>query len=118
MPKKKLTKQDIIASDAVNILFTVIITFCFIACAVVSIFIVVCGCIYLVKAFSFDGDKVIKALTLAVLMLLSSALFIYLDIRIFKTVKLSLSNYVKERQTMLDEINSEANTDSNDTPNS
>ena len=33
MEKKKLTKQDITASDAVYIIFTVVIAFCFVACA-------------------------------------------------------------------------------------
>lgn len=100
--KKKLTKNDIIASDALYIVFTIVIAFCFVACAVVSIFMIVCGCIYLVKAFSLD--ETFKVLLLTVLMLLSAALFVYLDIRIFVTVKNSITEYLTERKEILQDL--------------
>ena len=107
MEKKKLTKQDITASDAVYIIFTVVIAFCFVACAVVSLFLIVSGCVWLVKAFSLESGEIFKALLLDVLMLLSSALFVYLDIRIFKTVKSSIETYLTERKDILEDIEKE-----------
>lgn len=103
MEKKKLTKQDIMASDAVYIVFSIVIAFCFIACAVVSIFLIVSSCIWIVKSFSLD-EGTIKALALSVLMLLSSALFVWLDYRIFITVKSSITSYLKERKEILQDI--------------
>ena len=102
--KKNLTKKDITATDAVYIIFTVIIGFCFIACAVVSLFLIICGCIWLVKSFSLESSKIFKALALDVLMLLSSALFVWLDVRIFFTVKNSISDYLVERKEILSNI--------------
>ena len=118
MQKKQLTKQDITASDIVYSIFTVILGFCFISCAVVSLFIIISGCIWVVKSFSLEGDHVIKALTLSVLMLLSSALFVYLDIRIFKTTKSSIESYLKERKELLAELNKESKDSNSETPNS
>lgn len=103
MEKKKLTKQDIMASDAVYIVFSIVIAFCFIACAVVSIFLIVTSCIWIVKSFSLD-EGTIKALALSLLMLLSSALFVWLDYRIFITVKTSITSYLKERKEILQDI--------------
>ena len=105
--KKNLTKKDIAATDAVYIIFTIIIGFCFIACAVVSLFLIVCGCIWLVKSFSLESAKVFKALALDALMLLSSALFVWLDVRIFITVKNSISDYLIERKEILSNIEKE-----------
>ena len=105
--KKNLTKKDITATDAVYIIFTVIIGFCFIACAVVSLFLIICGCIWLVKSFSLESSKIFKALALDVLMLLSSALFVWLDVRIFFTVKNSISDYLIERKEILSNIEKE-----------
>ncbi len=110
MQKKKLTKQDITASDAVYIIFTIIIAFCFIACAVVSAFLIVSGLIWLVKSFSLESELIFKALVLTILMLLSSALFVYLDIVIFKTVKNSLTTYLKERKEILSDLDKEQET--------
>ena len=42
-------------------------------------------------------------------MLLSSALFVYLDIVIFKTVKNSITTYLKERKEILSELDKEEN---------
>ena len=109
MQKKKLTKQDITASDAVYIIFTIIIAFCFIACAVVSAFLIVSGLIWLVKSFSLESELIFKALLLTILMLLSSALFVYLDIVIFKTVKNSITSYLKERKEILSELDNKDN---------
>ena len=103
MEKKKLTKQDIMASDAVYIVFSIVIAFCFIACAVVSIFLIVSGCIWVVKSFSLE-EGTIKALALSILMLLSSALFVWLDYRIFITVKSSITSYLQERKDLLKDI--------------
>lgn len=102
--KKKLTKQDITATDVTYIIFTAVIGFCFLACAVVSLFIIICGCIYLVKSFSLPDEKVFKALCVTILMLLSAALFVWLDIRIFKTVKTSITTYLTERKEILSNI--------------
>jgi len=109
MQKKKLTKQDITASDAVYIIFTIIIAFCFIACAVVSAFLIVSGLIWLVKSFSLESELIFKALLLTILMLLSSALFVYLDVVIFKTVKNSITSYLKERKEILSELDNKDN---------
>ena len=103
MEKKKLTKQDIMASDAVYIVFSIVIAFCFIACAVVSIFLIVSSCIWIVKSFSLE-EGTIKALALSLLMLLSSALFVWLDYRIFVTVKSSITSYLQERKEILQDI--------------
>ena len=111
MQKKKITRQDITASDAVYIIFTVVIAFCFISCALVSAFLIVSGCIWVVKSFSLESALIAKALTLSLLMLLSSALFVYLDIRIFVTVKNSLTAYLKERKEILDELDKEDSTE-------
>ena len=110
MQKKKLTKQDITASDAVYIIFTIIIAFFFIACAVVSAFLIVSGLIWLVKSFSLESELIFKALLLTILMLLSSALFVYLDVVIFKTVKNSITSYLKERKEILSELDNKDNT--------
>ena len=107
MEKKKLTKSDITASDAIYIIFTIVIGFCFIACAVVSIFLIVSGCIWLVKAFSLESGEVFKTLVLTILMLLSSALFVYLDYRIFVTVKKSITSYLSERKEILADLEKE-----------
>ena len=107
--KKSLTKKDITATDAVYIIFTIIIGFCFLACAIVSLFLIVCGCIWLVKSFSLESAKVFKALALDILMLLSSALFVWLDVRIFFTVKNSISAYLEERKEILSNIEKEEN---------
>ena len=107
MEKKKLTKSDITASDAIYIIFTIIIGFCFLACAVVSIFLIVSGCIWLVKAFSLESGLIFKTLVLTILMLLSSALFVYLDYRIFVTVKNSITSYLEERKEILAELDKE-----------
>ncbi len=107
MEKKKLTKQDIVASDALYIIFTIVIGFCFIACAVVSLFIIICGCIYLVKSFSLAQDQIFKALLFTILMLLSSALFVYLDVRIFMTVKKSIKEYLQDRKEILSDLEKE-----------
>ena len=106
MQKKKLTKQDIMASDAVYIIFTVVIAFCFISCAVVSAFLIVASMVQIVKAFQMP-DIAAKIICVALLMLLSSALFIYLDIRIFKTIKTSLTDYLKERKDILKDLETE-----------
>ena len=102
--KKKLTKQDITATDAIYIIFSIILAFCFISCAVVSAFLIVSGCIWLIKAFSLESAQIFKAILLDLLMLLSSALFVYLDIRIFKTLKSSISSYLAERKEILAEL--------------
>ena len=102
--KKKLTKQDITATDAIYIIFTVILGFCFIACAVVSIFIIAACCVYLVQSAHLMEQYIAKAYILTILMLLSSALFIYLDVRIFKTLKSSIQDYLKERKEILSEL--------------
>ena len=105
--KKKLTKQDITATDVTYIIFSIIIGFCFLACAVVSLFIIICGCIYLVKSFMLPDGEQFKAFLLTVLMLLSAALFVWLDIRIFKTVKSSITEYLKERKEILADLDKE-----------
>ena len=110
MEKKKLTKSDVTVSDAVYIIFTIVIAFCFIACAVVSLFIIASGCVWLVKSFQVESGYVFKSLCLTFLMLLSSALFVYLDIVIFKTVKNSLTTYLKERKEILSELDKEQET--------
>ena len=104
MEKKKLTKQDITATDVMYIVFSIILGFCFIACAVVCIFLLVCCLIYLVKSFSLESAKVFKAFALTILMLLSTALFSYLDYVIFKTMKKSIQDYIIERKEILNEI--------------
>ena len=110
MEKKKLTKSDITASDAVYIIFTIVIGFCFLACAVVSIFLIVSGCIWLVKAFSLESEYIFKTLVLSILMLLSSALFVYLDYKIFVTVRKSLTSYLQERKEILADLEKEEQT--------
>ena len=107
MEKKKLTKQDITATDVMYIIFSIVIGFCFLACAVVSLFIIICGCIYLVKSFQLPQDAQLKAFLLTILMLLSSALFVWLDVRIFKTVKSSISAYLVERKEILADLEKE-----------
>ena len=102
--KKKLSKQDIITTDVVYIIFSVIIGFCFLACAVVSVFIIVSGCVWLVKSFSLEKAEIFKALVLTILCLLSSAIFVWLDVRIFKTVKNSITTYLKERKEILSDL--------------
>ena len=62
------------------------------------------------KSFSLE-EGTFKALTLSILMLLSSALFVWLDYRIFITVKSSITSYLKERKDNLKEIE-----DSNSNP--
>ena len=111
MQKKKLTRQDITASDAVYIIFTVVIAFCFIACAVVSAFLIATGCVWIVKSFSLESSLIAKALTLSLLVLLSSALFVYLDIRIFITVKNSITSYLQERKEILADIEKDESTE-------
>ena len=107
MEKKKLTKQDITATDVMYIIFSIVIGFCFLACAVVSLFIIICGCIYLVKSFQLPQEAQLKAFLLTILMLLSSALFVWLDVRIFKTVKSSISAYLIERKEILADLEKE-----------
>ena len=111
MQKKKLTRQDITASDAVYIIFTVVIAFCLIACAVVSAFLIATGCVWIVKSFSLESSLIAKALTLSLLVLLSSALFVYLDIRIFITVKNSITSYLQERKEILADIEKDESTE-------
>ena len=112
MEKKKLTKSDVTVSDAVYIIFTIVIAFCFIACAVVSLFIIVSGCIWFVKSFQVESGYVFKSLCLTFLMLLSSALFVYLDYRIFITVRKSITSYLKERKELLADLEKEEESNS------
>ncbi|MCI7402246.1 MAG: hypothetical protein MSH40_06200 [Christensenella sp.] len=105
MDKKKITKNDIIASDIMYGIFAIIIALCFIAIAVVTVLVFVCCVIYLVKAFS--TSNVALALGIDFLMLLCVALFVWLDIRIFISTKNSIKKYLNDRKVLLNSLNEE-----------
>jgi len=107
MEKKKLTKQDILATDVLYIIFSIVIGFCFLAAAVVSIFMLVSSLTYVVKSFMLPSDAIVKAFVLTILMLISSALFIYLDVRLFFTLKKAIKDYLAERKEVLSDLDKE-----------
>lgn len=102
MEQKKLTRGDIITTDIVYVIFTIFMAACFIAIAFVSVLIAVCGGIYLVKSFMLVHK--FQAFVFTILMLLSDALFIYIDYIIFKSVKNSIQKYLKERKEIIEEL--------------
>ena len=85
MEKKKLTKSDVTVSDAVYIIFTIVIAFCFIACAVVSLFIIASGCVWLVKSFQVESGYVVRK---------------------------SITSYLKERKELLADLEKEEESNS------
>lgn len=99
MANKKITKNDIISTDIVYVIFTIVVALCFIAIAVVCALVLVCCAIYLVKGFSTANPAL--AIGIDLLMLACVALFIWLDIVIFKTTKACILKYLAERKILL-----------------
>lgn len=105
MENKKLTRNDIITTDIVYTIFAILTGACFVAIAFVSALIAVCGIMHLVKSFMLVNK--FKAFVFTICMLLSDALFIYIDIVIFKSVKKSIQEYLVERKEVLSQIEQE-----------
>lgn len=99
MANKKITKNDIISTDIVYVIFTIVVALCFIAIAVVCALVLACCAIYLVKGFSTANPAL--AIGIDLLMLACVALFIWLDIVIFKTTKACILKYLAERKILL-----------------
>lgn len=112
MKEKKITKQDITTTDALYIVFTIVLSFCFIAIAVTDILLIISSFIAISKAASLAAST-IKIIGLAIMVLLCSALFVYLDYLIFKTLYTKIKSYLVERKELLEQLNNPSSQDSN-----
>lgn len=107
MENKKLTRNDIITTDVVYTIFAILTGAFFIAIAFVAALIFVCCAIYLVKSFMVVNK--FKAFVFTIMTLASDAIFVYIDVLIFKSVKESLTKYKQERREILQELEKENN---------
>lgn len=106
MEEKKPTKAGVYCTD---IFFMgpgcLIALFGIIAIFVVGLFMGVCGLIYLVKSFSFDGAATIMGgLVVAVLTLASVAICFWIEYIACKKCYLGLKEYARTRKELLEQI--------------
>ena len=105
--EKEVTKSDITTTDAIYIIFAIIMAFLFISIAVVSVLLLISA--FMAMGQAGDLASTGKIIVLAILVILCVALFVYLDYLIITTVIKSAKKYLAERIEALSKIESKNN---------
>ena len=102
--EKEVTKSDITTTDAIYIIFAILMAFFFISIAVVCVLLLISAFMAIGQAGDLSSPA--KVIALAFIVILCVALFVYLDYLIAVTTFKSSKKYLKERKEALEKIES------------
>lgn len=98
--KPATSMSSVILSDIFFLApFSIIAAFGIVALAVLSIFIGVCGLVFIVKSFYFDTSlQIVGGLAVSIMALSVTALFGYIEFLISRSTYRGIKKYLKERK--------------------